>query len=269
MAAEEGEATELARAVGALAASLKLPTLSEPEAARLAEREGLVTHLTSLVLVDEAGATQEDLPVLRKVALPTSAVMASIAPCAIPDAEFPVFAELPQLSDKLAPVSVRRALRAPSPAHWVPDDGLEAPESAASERQGLPASAPSPRPSSWNLLSRLSARPRVDLPEWLQGIDWSALGGELAAGEIKSLPRASANALVALSDTPWVLEKALALDVAPLLIAILAAALVAETYGDRGATRVARRILGAQPRTDLPPANDLLDRLRTVPITPR
>ena len=33
--------------------------------------EGLVTHLTSLVLVDEAGATQEGIPASRKIALPT------------------------------------------------------------------------------------------------------------------------------------------------------------------------------------------------------
>ena len=36
-----------ARAIGALAASLALPLRSEEEAARIAEAEGLVTHLTS------------------------------------------------------------------------------------------------------------------------------------------------------------------------------------------------------------------------------
>ena len=33
--------------------------------------EGLVTHLTSLVLVDEAGAVQETVPAMRKIPLPT------------------------------------------------------------------------------------------------------------------------------------------------------------------------------------------------------
>lgn len=60
-----------ARAVAAFAASLALPCLDENAAAALAEAEGLVTHLTSLVLVDEAAEAQEGLPATRKIALPT------------------------------------------------------------------------------------------------------------------------------------------------------------------------------------------------------
>src|SRR5262245_19903843 len=59
------------RAAAAYAASLLLASLTEKEAATLAEMEGLVTHLTSLVLVDEEGAKQAGLPATRKVALPT------------------------------------------------------------------------------------------------------------------------------------------------------------------------------------------------------
>src|SRR5262249_42294253 len=66
----------VARAVAALAASLALPTLATAEAAKLAEAEGLVTHLTSLVLVDESGATQESVPASRKVPLATPATQA-------------------------------------------------------------------------------------------------------------------------------------------------------------------------------------------------
>lgn len=58
------------RAVAAIAASLALPALDEERAAQLAEAEGLVTHLTSLVLVDEAGKAQEGVPAHRKIALP-------------------------------------------------------------------------------------------------------------------------------------------------------------------------------------------------------
>lgn len=60
-----------ARAVAAFAASLALPCLDEDAATALAEAEGLVTHLTSLVLVDEASKAQDGLPATRKVALPT------------------------------------------------------------------------------------------------------------------------------------------------------------------------------------------------------
>ena len=48
------EETGERRAVAALAASVALPSLDTESASQLAETEGLVTHLTSLVLVDEA-----------------------------------------------------------------------------------------------------------------------------------------------------------------------------------------------------------------------
>jgi hypothetical protein len=57
------------RAVAALAASLAVPVLDTESAAAFAEAEGLVTHLTSLVLVDEAGVVMEGIPATRKVAL--------------------------------------------------------------------------------------------------------------------------------------------------------------------------------------------------------
>jgi hypothetical protein len=58
------------RSVAAMAASLALPVLDAERAALLAEAEGLVTHLTSLVLVDEAGVVHEGIPATRKIALP-------------------------------------------------------------------------------------------------------------------------------------------------------------------------------------------------------
>jgi hypothetical protein len=60
-----------ARAVAAFSASLALPALDLESAAVLAEKEELVTHLTSLVLVDEAAEVQEGIPGARKIPLPT------------------------------------------------------------------------------------------------------------------------------------------------------------------------------------------------------
>jgi hypothetical protein len=253
-AAASEEACELARAVGALAASLKLPTLSEVEAAKLAEREGLVTHLTSLVLVDEAGGTQEDLPTLRKVALPEPAVAQVFAASAFPD-----------LAPAPPPPARSPGDQAPSflprRAYEQPPVGRTAPASTVPTRRGPPLGEPPPRHSFWDRLFRPSQHRRAELPDWLRGIDWSALGGELVAGELKSLPPEPANALTTLSKTPWIVERAAALGMTSLLIAILAAALVAEMRGDRGARRVARRLLRGQKRTDLPSANELLDQL--------
>ena len=67
---EVPESDPLARAVAALVAELRLGMLGEEEAAGLAEQEGLVTHLTSLVLVDHGGPVVDGIPLMRKVALP-------------------------------------------------------------------------------------------------------------------------------------------------------------------------------------------------------
>ena len=65
------ERDTLSEGVAAYAASLALTSLSEAAAGKLAVREGLITHLTSLVLVDEEGPLQDTLPMTRKVNLPT------------------------------------------------------------------------------------------------------------------------------------------------------------------------------------------------------
>jgi hypothetical protein len=67
--------------VGAYAASLALTGLDSDTAATLAASEGLVSHLTSLVLVDEEGAVVDQLPEQRKVSLPSygKGVMRSMA----------------------------------------------------------------------------------------------------------------------------------------------------------------------------------------------
>ena len=57
------------RAVAAYAASLMLSSLSNDEASRLAITEGLVTHLTSLVLVDRDGVQRKAPPQMVKLPL--------------------------------------------------------------------------------------------------------------------------------------------------------------------------------------------------------
>ncbi len=54
----------------AFAAGLAIPRMGEAAAAAFAVRAGIASHLTSLVLVDEAAAVQEAVPAMRKVRLP-------------------------------------------------------------------------------------------------------------------------------------------------------------------------------------------------------
>jgi SWI/SNF-related matrix-associated actin-dependent regulator 1 of chromatin subfamily A len=75
----EQVATAEARQIGATAAMLAIPLMQEGEARALAESEGVVCHLTSLVLVDEAGVRHEGLPAARKVALSAPAMARAMA----------------------------------------------------------------------------------------------------------------------------------------------------------------------------------------------
>jgi hypothetical protein len=70
IAAQEPAAPHIARAVSAVATFLALPTLNQETATNAAIEGGLVTHLTSLVLVDEESGVEEILPQTRKIALP-------------------------------------------------------------------------------------------------------------------------------------------------------------------------------------------------------
>ncbi len=75
----------LAEALGAFAAAIALPRLSSEAAAQVAADHGIVSHLTSLVLVDEAGEIQSGLPAQRKI--PLMAHMQAVPPP--PQASYP------------------------------------------------------------------------------------------------------------------------------------------------------------------------------------
>lgn len=66
---EGARRSTLDHGIAAFAASLQLPLLSKENAASLASAEGMVTHLTSLVLVDEASSVQDSIPLRRRVPL--------------------------------------------------------------------------------------------------------------------------------------------------------------------------------------------------------
>lgn len=63
--------------IGRFAAGLALPLITKEDAADFAVSHGLCTHLTSLLIVDEAGETVQGVPEQRKIAL--SAPSASLA----------------------------------------------------------------------------------------------------------------------------------------------------------------------------------------------
>jgi hypothetical protein len=199
------EETAERRAVAALAAIVALPALDTESAARLAETEGLVTHLTSLVLVDEVGAAQDGIPATRKVALPA-----------------------PRLS----------AMQSVASMHFMED--AEMLSLLPSRKSALPRSS-----LHSNLLpSSIDSELRhVELSSVGAKIDWDLAPHLLQAGDLSTLDRDVARAIqtaAALTEVV-VLARQLALDPVALVIGLIARS---ESSRSRSATRLAKAIFG-------------------------
>jgi hypothetical protein len=210
--------TPESRAVAALAASIALPALDTEGAAQFAESEGLVSHLASLVLIDEQGAVQERVPGTRKVALPTSrlSAMQSVASMHImKDRAEEVF----NLSEP--PPSSREAI--------LPRSSLDS-----------------------NLLpSSIHSEPRhVDLSGLGAKIDWDAAPHRLQAGDLSTLDRDVARAIQYAAALPDVvaLAQRLALHPVALVIGLIARS---ESWRSRSAARLIKAIFGDIAREGL------------------
>ncbi|MXP66152.1 hypothetical protein E0493_22755 [Roseomonas sp. M0104] len=210
---------ELSRAVAAVAAALALPRLDHDAAAALAEAEGIVGHLTSLVLVDAAGAAQEGIPAQRQLAGMT-----------------PATAALPMLEAAMdLPPPVRALLRAAPPRP---------------SRRTRPQPAGTPPTASMAPPNPEEAGPRSpvgDLHRVGRVLDWSADPEALRRGELAALPPVLQAAVRQASQFAAVLTLAQALGTPPEVI-VLALIAGLEAGTNRGAQRFARAVLGkAEP----------------------
>lgn len=226
-AAAIGEDTIETRAVAAIAASLLLPTLATGAAASLAEAEGLVTHLTSLVLVDEVGAAQDGLPAGRKVPLgtPRTQMLAPAMPaaprvfCCIDDDARPVGAAYEERSRAMGRGSSRGLARA---------------------RQ----------PSSKGVMRRLAGvfgggmlvRGGDDLSRIARTTNWDFAPDRLQAGDLGGLSSSIQAAIRVAAAKPDVIAFArkLGLDPVVLVVALMARAVASQ---NRSARRIARALL--------------------------
>ncbi|MGQ0672063.1 MAG: VIT domain-containing protein [Hyphomicrobium sp.] len=247
------------RPVAAFAASLRFASLPEADASKLAEAEGLVTHLTSLVLVVEEGASQNVLPVTRKVALPTPAA-ASMPMLALGGGRSFGVASRAAYCHRLMPSAVLRS-----------DSGRVRLESFLDDAPSAPApkpvaNAPSPsRPSILRLEEQSNALadrivrtrrghtgvpgyddlpdPIADLSSFPALIDWKSEASRLGQGNMLGLDPTIADAIDDASRHRLVRRAAKRVGISPRLfvIGLLARAVAAH---DRFADRVARAILG-------------------------
>jgi hypothetical protein len=248
----------LSRAVAAVAASLALPALDEDAAAALAEREGLVSHLTSLVLVDEAGAVQETVPAMRKIPLPMPATAVAAAYDAEPRAA--AIAAARHRHEAMASMPL------PAPQSAPPD---RAPR-VGSARPGAPGApmAPSPLrrgpsfPGPAELLKRFlpnrdGDRSLAELARLGADIDWDSDPGNLQAGDLSGLDRETKKAIRRASTLPEVSTFAKKIGIQPvhLIVGLLARAAASRS---RTAARLARALLGSAQEAAL---SDLARRL--------
>ena len=219
----------LSEGVAAYAASLALPSLSEATARKLAVGESLVTHLTSLVLVDEEGPVQEGLPVTRKVDLPTPRTAGGMAAYGdmvayTPDPSVQFLRRTPhELDSVILPERLTEAsydLAPPSP---------DLPEAEKEEQ---------------------CYRQAENLYLVTYWIDWKKEGSALAACNLNGLEPAVAASIRALADHKDILETAAEWGIDPVRLAIaLVAAWTVEHNADwdesteRHAGRVRRSLL--------------------------
>ena len=273
----------LPRAVAAVAAALALPRLPQAAAAALAEAEGLCCHLTSLVLVDAAGAVQPGLPAQRKVPLMApSMAMASGTPMASPvaSARSPVqdmarqlfsrgrmyrlaVPELQTSRRQVAPPELppdlpfpmpgflQRVAPEPGPGARPPGPGLAAPADTAA------AEAPTPPPPPRGPLLQKPAPVRPKQPRRAPTgplacsrgrVDWTRDPEALRRGDVAGLPPAVVAALAQVAALPEVAALAAGLGQAPLAVA-LALLAGSEASGNRHAERFARQVLAGADAT--------------------
>jgi Vault protein inter-alpha-trypsin domain len=228
-----------AEGVGAMAAALALPALSEDRAAALAEAEGLITHLTSLVLVDHAGSIQEGIPVTRKIPLDAPRVDGLMGRRAAASAAAG------------APPTAKIAAAAPAPASM---DWAAAPV------------APASRSADARFVRCPPYRGHESIAAWLNRlagmIDWSADTTPLLAGDVPALPQALRWDIMALAGA--LQPEAESLGIAPVLLVIGLAARIAGA-NNRTAMRVARMLLDPVPAERLAALDQRLSRQPAQP----
>jgi hypothetical protein len=160
-----GEASsEISKGATAVAASLVINCAPPELATPYAVSEGIVSHLTSLILVDETGDIQAELPAMRKIALPATANISAM--------HMPSQHAHAALYDAVSPRTESRAYRAMS--------AIE---------ESLPLSPPLLKPLVLREAKSVSSAPpgRPDPRQIVRLIDWGDSPESLMRGDIAHL----------------------------------------------------------------------------------
>jgi len=193
--------------------------MKDDDASKLAEHEGVVCHLTSLVLVDDAGVRHEGLPATRKVALSAPAMARAGA--------MPCYSAAPAARLAPAPRPGSASAGLPGRARRLLDTFVNSSRNGAPRRPGA------------SLGASLGG-----LRHMIEQIDWDDDPDALRRGDLASLPPEVIAAIERAAQLPGIVALAGALQLAPVVMVI---ALLAKAAGtaSRSAQRVARSLLAA------------------------
>lgn len=221
------ENSDMAQSVGRYAAALALPLLGDVAAEAWARSHSLCTHITSLVLVDDAGEVSQGFSQMRKVPMMASTSLSQQS--FSPDSEsVPSYSARPPLASR----SMRMAL---SDIH--------------DRRESLPSTSTPHRET--GVIPEFLARIWPDEAksgrfQAFAGFAWDRFGDDLLAGDLTCLTTAQIqllgqleDQLIAKSQDDGSLERNQART--------FALGLIAQSQGDRLANRFAKRALKDAP----------------------
>lgn len=215
-------------AVAAYAAGLALGSMSKAAAMELAESEGLVTHLTSLVLVDEDADRSRELPTTRKVELPTPATAGIRPRMALRSESFLASRALPREKGQLFRRSIPRGSESFLASRTLPPTPAKQPHAFADEAMHSLEATPSEPPS---------------IEDVAQSIDWRLHEDSLAHGALDGIDPKAARFIYEQAQGPGLREAGGLVQIDPVVLVIMCLAGL-RSHESRDAEDVRRRLVG-------------------------
>jgi hypothetical protein len=258
-------------AIGRYAASLALPFLPLVVAKGFAESHSLCSHMTSLVLVDEAGDVMDMLPEMRKVPLMESRVRKSLSYSSSSsidsESSLPLMDRSMELEARSMnyPSMKHRSMKWENPSKQYLSMKRESPITEPAPRNqrnkfgissfikrlvgisseehtgSQPTGEESLRRVEESKYKKIVTKTYYDLAVT---IDWDKCSNNFLINETTDLSRPEQKIVQSLAESLFVIELAVELNVARTVIALALLAKLVED-NDRSARRFAYRILGA------------------------
>ena len=247
-------------AIGRYAASLALPFLQPVAAKGFAEAHSLCSHMTSLVLVDEAGDVVDMLPEMRKVPLmesqarmssshnlrfslrgPDPSCMPSYMSDESPQPDMMLSASIEAPRTKTQDVKTDTAHRKQRTKFGVSSFINRLVGASSDKNTSVPKSS---EERLRRAFSSQSENVSDVYPDLAVTIDWDKCSNNFLINETTDLTRAEQKIVQSLAESVFVIELAVELNVARTVVALALLAKLVED-NDRSAKRFAYRLLGA------------------------